>query len=774
MIRNVLLYLMVLLSLCFQGFSQNTAPSRPKVALVLSGGGADGLSHIGVVRWLEEHRISIDYVAGTSIGALVGALYASGHSAAEIERLALSDRFQTWAKGEIEEEYYFYLKKRPADASWVNLKFSTDTAISRSLPTNLVNSVPIDYGLLELFGRPNAASQGNFDSLMIPFRCVASNITKKRLEVFGGGDLSQALRASMAYPFYLKPININGNVYFDGGLYNNFPIDIADSTFHPDIIIGSTVSENIKDPSEDDLISQLKSLLVNRNRNVTVSCPLIVLTPSLANASLFNFSKVDKYIRAGYEAAESQRTEIFSRLDHRVDTAELSCRRQMFKAKVNRILFESIEIKGINRAQSRYVRKLLVPKGKLVSLERLTPNYYRLVADEKIRQVFPISRMNRKTGFYDLLLVIKKEKDLFLSFGGNFSSRPINAAFIGLQYNYLGVVATTISANSYFGKFYGSYQVKARFDFPSRFPFYVEGSFTRNRFDYFNSATTFFEDVKPSYLIEYESFGDLNLAIPARNKSKIVVGGTYAGLSNNYYQTRNFSSADTADQTDFVNASAYLLFERNTLNKKQYANSGTYFALRARVLQGHEVTTPGSTSSLRDVTENDLAWYQLKATYDSYYKRRGKIRLGVFGEAVVSNQKFFSNYTASILSSPTFTPIPESRTRFIPKFRAHSYVAFGLKNVWNIFTALDLRMEGYVFQPLREIQAGENNRPEYSQFLNKRYFIASGALVYHSPVGPLSLSLNYYDTELKRGRDEGVYSFLLTFGYILFNRRALD
>jgi NTE family protein len=94
--------------------------------------------------------------------------------------------------------------------------------------------------------------------------------------------------------------------------------------------------------------------------------------------------------------------------------------------------------------------------------------------------------------------------------------------------------------------------------------------------------------------------------------------------------------------------------------------------------------------------------------------------------------------------------------------------------VWNIFTALDLRLEGYVFQPLRELQAGEGNQPEYSQFLNKRYFIASGALVYHSPVGPLSLSLNYYDTEVKRGRDQPVYSFLLTFGYVLFNRRALD
>jgi NTE family protein len=484
MLRASILFAVFLFRFCCTAGAQGTPAARPKVALVLSGGGADGLSHIGVVRWLEEHRIPIDYVAGTSIGALVGALYASGYSAAEIERLALSDRFQTWAKGEIEEEFYFYLKKRPSDASWVNLKFSTDTALSRSLPTNLVNSVPIDYGLLELFGRPNAASQGDFDSLMIPFRCVASNITKKRLDVFAGGDLSQALRASMAYPFYLKPININGNVYFDGGLYNNFPIDIADSTFHPDIIIGCTVSENIKDPSEDDILSQLKSLLVNRNPNVTVSCPLVVLQPSLASPSLFNFSKVDKYIRAGYEAAEVKSSEIFSRLDYRVDTAELSCRRQMFKNKVNRILFESIEIKGINRAQSRYVRKLLVPKGKLVSLERLTPNYYRLVADEKIRQVFPISRLNRKTGFYDLLLVIKKEKDLFLSFGGNFSSRPINSAFIGLQYNYLGVVATTLSANSYFGKFYGSYQVKARFDFPSRFPFYVEGSFTRNRFDF--------------------------------------------------------------------------------------------------------------------------------------------------------------------------------------------------------------------------------------------------------------------------------------------------
>jgi NTE family protein len=751
-----------------------------KVALVLSGGGSDGLSHIGVLKALEQNHIPVDYIAGTSIGALIGGLYASGYSPSEIEKIASEEKFQLMSKGEIEPRYIYYFRKKRQDASWITFKFSPDTVLRNSLPTNIISPVALDFGLMELFARASASGKNNFDSLFIPFRCVAADITTKTPAVFSTGDLGKNIRASLSYPFYLKPMSDGKHLYVDGGLYNNFPVDIAYNEFKPDIIIGSNVSGVIGLPNEDDLISQIKSLLTNRKEAESVPVKMFEIKPKLKNSSLFDFAKVRDLIEAGYAAADSIMPQILTGVKRRIDPSAFECARESFRNQSNRLMYDVIAIRGIRKSQQNYVRRtLFFKRKKVVSLEELKPRYFRLASDDKIRSIYPMSEYNSKTGFYTLGLDVKKEKSLFVSFGGNFSSRPVNAAFVGAQYNILGRIATTLYANSFFGKFYGSYQLKSRFDIPFFIPFYTELTFTRNRFDFFRSSATFFEDSKPSFLVQNENFVDLSLAFPAGNKVKFVLGAAYANLFNDYYQDRNFSSSDTADRNTFNNYSIFAYFEKNTLNRKLFADAGASFFLRARYLVGEEVNQPGSTGINRDKFVQGHTWYSLKMAYETFYKSRGKLRLGLYFEGVFSNQSFFNNYTATILSAPAFNPIPESNTRFIPYLRANNYLAAGLKNVIRILPNFDMRMEAYLMLPYQTIVSNPQKAAGYSTPFLRQFLIGSGVFVYHTPIGPLSVSLNYLDKEVKENQSgqleaKGVYSLLFSFGYILFNKRALD
>lgn len=740
-----------------------------KVGVVLSGGGADGIAHIGVLKALEENDIPIDFITGTSMGALVGAMYASGYSPAEMEMMVHQEKFKKWAVGEIEEQHIYYFKKREADAGWINFKFSVDTLIQTSLPTNLISPVPVDFGLMEFFAGPTAASMGNFDSLFVPYRCVASNITDKRQEIFSKGDLGQCVRASMSFPFYIKTLNMENKLYFDGGLYNNFPTDVMYENFKPDIIIGSNVSESLHPPDEDDLISQVKSIFITRGLSIELPVNVIVIEPKVGFVGLFDFDQPDALIASGYAAAMSKIELIDSLIPRKTIKGTLAVKRKYFRETAPKLVFNQVDVKGLSKNQSHYVRKLLgLKKNRIITFEELKPHYFRLAADQKIKQIYPLAKVDPNTGYYKLDLKIKKEKDIFLTFGGNFSSRPVNAAYIAAQYNYLAKIGISIFGNTYFGRFYGSYQLKTKFDFPSRLPYYIESSFTRNRWDYFRSSTAFFEEAKPSYLVQNENYFDINAGLPAKNKAKICFGGNAANLFDRYYQSKTFSQADTTDRTDFLLLTPYIYYERNTLNRKQFANAGTYLSLKVRYVFGNEITNPGTTSSQQLFETAYHEWFQFKLKYENYYKRRGRLRLGFATETVISSQDFFANYTASILAAPQFNPIPESKTIFLEKYRAHNYTSFGLKNVINIYSTLDLRIEAYVFQAYQSIVKDEFLKPYYSDLFSKRTFIATSGLVYQTPIGPLSLNINYYSEAEKH------YSVLFSFGYIMFNKRALE
>ena len=225
--------------------------SAQKVGLVLSGGGAKGLTHIGVIRALEENNIPIDYITGTSMGAIIGGLYASGYSPDEMEILIKSEDFKLWSRGIIPPRYVYYFKKLDDNPSFIDFDFAKkEDKMKISLPTNLIPTGQLDFAFMELFSPANAVADNNFDRLFVPFRCVATDIYRNTPVIFSKGDLGLAIRASMTVPLFFKPVEIDSVLLFDGGLVNNFPYDIMHQDFKPDIIIGSAIEFKDRKPEK--------------------------------------------------------------------------------------------------------------------------------------------------------------------------------------------------------------------------------------------------------------------------------------------------------------------------------------------------------------------------------------------------------------------------------------------------------------------------------------------------------------------------------------------
>lgn len=745
------------------------------VGLVFSGGGANGLAHVGVLKAMEENSIPIDYITGTSIGALVGALYSSGYSPEQIELFMTSKRFREMALGLIEDKYIYYFRKPSPNASWVNIRFSPDsTILETSIPTSVINPVALDLELMNIFDPPSAAAGYDFDSLFVPFRCVASDIEDKKTVLMDSGNLNTAVRASMSYPLYLQPIRVDDRLLFDGGLYNNFPTDVMRDEFHPDVIIGSNVSSNEAPPREDDFLSQLRNMVVSKTNYELTGDSCVLIEPAVEGGT-FSFEELEQKIDSGYRATMRLMPEIKEKVHRRVHKKVTDEKRSEFKARKSPLVFTRYNFEGIGKPQANFFEKVIHRKSqKETTFEELQTGYYRIYENDKIKSVYPYATL-LPDSTYQLNLEIKKEKDITLQFGGNIASRPITTGFVGIGYDVLNRTGIGFHANTYFGKLYASVLAKARIDIPIRFPVYIEPEFVINRWNYFKSRATFFEDNNSLFLIQNERYGKMNASFALSNKTKITLGGGFISLRDDYYQSREFGQDDITDNTLLSGYTSSLRFEKNSLNDKLYPNRGNSISLSVRYTEGEETYTPGTTSSEQLIRRRIHNWVDVDLKYDAYYKQKGFLRLGLYMEAHYSNMELFLNYTASSLRSPAFQPTPESKTLFLESFRAFQYAAIGHKFIFSIVKNVDLRLEGYVFQPYRFVTQEEGTAEPVEQFeLNRRYTIATANAVYRSPLGPVSLGLNYYVNVPEISVDDRTpLTFLFHFGYILFNDKAL-
>ncbi len=737
-----------------------------RVGLVLSGGGATGMAHIGVMKALEEHDIPIDYITGSSMGALIGALYASGWSPAEIDSLFSTEQFRIMADGGIEPQYQYYFKQDPPDGSLISLKLDLDTTLQYSLPTNLRRPALIDYEQMRSYGPVSALAGYDMDSLFVPYRCVASDITDQHSVVFSEGDLAQAVRASMSYPFYFKPIRVNGHLMMDGGLYNNFPSDVMYDDFLPDLIVGSNVANNSPPPSEDDLVSQLRAMMQERS-NYSIECANGVIIEPQTTTSLFDFSDPSVAIADGYAAAMAHMPEIQAQLQRRSPKAELEAKRRAFRARLPKMVFGELRIHGLTRSQTRFVEQSLDRRGKELNATNLKPKYFRLVADRNIAMLYPKTVYAPERKQFDLDLYVKTEKDLEVRFGGMFSSRPINTGMVGLRYNLFGRSSAHLEGISYFGKFYAGGQLKLRAYTSTKAPIYFEPLFTLHRWDHFRSFSTFFDEVKPSYVVIREAWAGMNMGMGMGNKGLLRLDAKYGETLDRYYQSAEFTGQDTADATTFKQFTSGVLVERNSLNRKQHPNAGESLMASLRYVQGEEITDPGSTGQSVDQNYTaDHDWLMAKVTLDQYFLPRGIFKFGFLAEGMFSSMPAFQNYTATIIRSPAFQPTPESRTYFMEQFRAPKYLAGGVRTIIAVArNKFDLRLEAHVFQPYEPFVRGNDGTAQRAAAFSERYFLGSGSMIYQSPIGPVWFNLSYFD-----GVKEP-WAWSLNFGYILFNQK---
>ncbi len=735
---------------------------------MLSGGGATGLAHIGVLKALEEKNIPIDYITGTSAGALVGSLYAAGYSPEEIEAIVISENFEMMANGGLPSKDRFLLREEEAHAGMVSLSFSKDSILKRSLPTNFTSSAFLDFEMMRLLGSVSAVHDKNFDSLFVPFRCVASDIAEKNPVIFNSGDLNAAVRASMTYPFYFYPIRVDDILLFDGGLYNNFPADVMYSDFNPDFIIGSNVSYNADPPTEDDLIGQVTNMLVSHTK-YELPCEQGIIIEPQADVSSFDFDdkSAREAIQSGYDATIAYIDSIRIYVSATSQADSIREQRMNFRSQAMELKVTEVETQFEKQRIGFAQRSLIRPrKNEVLVQSQLEKRYYRLYAAPQVDFLYPTLSKNSDST-YKMNVNVRKSRDFKLDIGGHISSRPVNTGYAGLTFQSIGKISTETKVETYFGKFYGSAKAQSTVDLPAVFPTSIAGYFVLNRWDYFRSFATFFEESKPSFLVQNEIYLGGNVSIPVTNTIKATAGMRMFRLDDNYYQIEDFTSVDTADITNFDGYSAYFKLTHNTLNRKQFASSGNYFNFEFRYVNGKERTLSGSTSDLPFDIEGYHEWINMRLDFQSFIVDQPFFHFGIHGQAVSNSQTVFANYTASLLALTEFSLVPDAKTYFLPEYRSPQFAAIGGNTVFTIKKVIDLRLDAYFYQPFTQLRLDDDGKQQLVSSLENSTIMASASAIFHSFIGPIRFTTNYFPQQ------ESPFSFQFSMGYVLFNERAI-
>lgn len=748
-----------------------------KVGLVLSGGGARGLAHIGAIKALEENNIPIDYISGTSVGAVVGALYASGYSVEQMMNLFLSEDFQRWLSGKVDNNASYFYKVADENPSFVSFSFDTKDNFRFQLPTSIVNPIQMDYAFMEIFAGASAISNNNFDSLFVPFLCITSDITDSKASVRRNGNLGQAVRASMTFPLYFSPITLEGKLMFDGGMYNNFPAKEMYNIYNPDIIIGVKISGNYPPPKEGDVVSYIQNI-VSKETDYDVICGNgVLIEPNLKKIGILEFDRMQETYEIGYEAAVEKISKIREFLVDSITQEELLLKRKQFNDKKPPLEIKNVVIEGINPLQKNYFENLLLLNTNDSNIsERLKQNYFSLCFDNNINSIQPYIYYNNFSDSYVLNLNLKTQENLKGEVGGCFSSNPISHLYLGAEYNMLKRQAWLFRSNVYLGRYYTSFMAGVKVNYPTRLPFFTKIEFNANMWSYYNLKTNFFDFSPLNYIVQRENNVQFFIGIPLGVKDKLVFNMGYGIIKDEYFNIKNSTVYDTADNTRFSHLAMGLTRTFSTLNNSQFPTSGVFSKMQIQFINGIENFVPGNTSLISDSKEKKHSWFQFNFRHKIFLDVSKYLTFGWNADIFYSFQNLFSNYNSSLLNAGIYAPTLETFTQFMPEYRANQYLATGIENIYKVrLFRIDasFRLNGYIYAPISKIVTLENNLPSYSRdFFGKVYIIISSALVFETPVGPLSIIGGYHQRDDIKANNP--FTISINFGYIMFNNKNID
>ena len=744
-----------------------------KVGLVLSGGGAKGMTHIGIIRALEENNIPIDYITGTSMGAIIGSLYAMGYSPDDMEALLRSEDFKRWYSGQVEPEYGYYFKQNRPTPEFFNIRFSFKDSLHikpQILPTSMVNPIQMNLVFVELFARATAACSGDFNRLFVPFRCIASDVYNKKPLIMRRGDLGDAVRASMSFPFVFKPIEIDSVLAYDGGIYNNFPTDIMREDFKPEVIIGSVVAANPGKPKENDLMSQLENMIMQKTDYTLPDSLGIIMTFKYDDVSLLDFDRLQELHDIGYNRTISLMDSIKGRIHRRVSAENVRLRRLVYRSNLPQFRFRDIYIEGANPQQQAYIKKEFHDEDhEVFTYEDLKRGYFRLLSDNMISEIIPHAVYDSENDLYSLHLKVKMEDNFSVRMGGSVSTTSSNQIYLGLGYQDLNYYSKEITLDGQIGKVYNNAQLMAKIDLSTHIPTSYRLIASLSTFDYYKKDKLFSKNDKPSFNSKDERFVKLMVALPflANKRAEISIG--YGKLQDNYFQSSviNFDK-DRSDRSTYNLLGGAIGFYGSTLNARQYATKGYFEKLVAQVFSGKEKFIPGNPTETSVTTKERQSWLQISYMKYAYHTMSPKFTLGWMAEMLYSSKNFSENYTATMLQAADFSPTPHSKLMYNEAFRANQFLAAGIKPIFVFNDMFQFRSEFYGFVPIFPIKKNALNKAYYGKAFSRFEYIGEISVICQLPFGAISAYVNHYSSPKKE------WNVGLTLGWQLFNYRFIE
>lgn len=606
-----------------------------KVGLVLSGGGAKGAAHIPVIKALEKAGVRIDYIGGTSFGAIMGALYASGYNAHQLDSIVRSTNFENVLTNKI------LRKNKPFKEKEKEEKYILSLPVKKfkiGIPSAFTYGQGVQNLLTELTKNVNHIT--DFNKLPIPFLCIATDLENGKQVVLKNGFLPEAVRASGAFPTLIAPVTINKQLLADGGIANNFPVEEV-KKMGADVIIGVDIQSSLSTKknlnSALKILNQIVGFKMYENKEEKEKKVDILLKPNVEKYGVIDFDKIDAIIKQGDSAANSKFDEFLA-----LAKKQTHRKKQKSFPNVDKIHIKAFKIKGSKNHNLHYVKgKLELEKGETITYKKLSES---------------INKLSATNNFTQIQYKIKKEHDgSVLSI--NLKDNPINTNLnLAVHYDKLhktGVLVGVSSKNSLLKNDFVSLDVVLGDNIRYDFNYFVDNglhwSFGINsKFDHFKINAPFLQGVLQEINVNYQELAHQLYA-------QIFLDRRFAlktGFEHNYYNVytktisglpsddTDTSTTSTGIKTLYLEKSSYFkAFGEITLDaydKKYFPKKGLYF----------------NTKSV---------WYLLSSQNDSFnpfFKISGKIGLA---------ETFYSKLTTLIESEAGVT-IGNNNNSFLDYF----------------------------------------------------------------------------------------------------------
>lgn len=415
--------------------------SKGKIGLVLSGGGAKGFAHIGLLKVLDEEKVPVDYIAGTSMGSIIGALYAMGYSGEEIEKIILSRDWLSYFNDTIKREEELIENKNDKD------KYAFSFPIENwrvKLPKGVVKGQSIDSVLSELY--LDAKDINDFSKLPIPFSCVATDVETGKEIILNKGYLPEAIRASMSLPSLFSPVEIDDKLLIDGGVVDNFPANIA-LNMGADYLIGVDIGSRLKKKEEIgsfiDILNQTSNYKKVEATEEARKKVNLLLLPNMNKYELLSFDKAKDIIAEGEKAAREQIDEI-RKLRNEEKFNEIKSKKI---ENIEKFTIENININGNENFDDETIKKIInIELPAKLSREDLS----KLM--EKMYNLRFFGKVDYKILGNELVINVKEIADKELKMGFNYNDFSKGEFYIKGVGKGLGYFGNKTSAEVLIGK----------------------------------------------------------------------------------------------------------------------------------------------------------------------------------------------------------------------------------------------------------------------------------------------------------------------------------